>query len=113
MRRARVRDRGVVVVCAIVASGCGYPSHLVVGPSCGPGLMVMCGATCRDLAVDPANCGMCGNVCAGAPRGVPSCASGVCGFTCNPGFADCDGMTRNGCETHTPDDVAHCGACAM
>jgi alpha-tubulin suppressor-like RCC1 family protein len=46
--------------------------------------------------------------CPSGPNGHPTCNSGVCGFECAPGFADCDSDT--GCETDaTTKD--NCGAC--
>lgn len=40
-----------------------------------------------------------------------SCARGVCGFTCEPGWTDCDGVASNGCETFTWSDAHNCGRC--
>ena len=37
--------------------------------------------------------------------------SGVTVAACAPGFADCDGMSGNGCETGTSMNDANCGAC--
>jgi hypothetical protein len=34
-----------------------------------------------------------------------------CTFTCQPGYADCDGNPANGCEVNTTDDANNCGAC--
>ena len=34
-------------------------------------------------------------------------------LTCPMGFADCDGMAANGCETDTRTDFNHCGGCGM
>jgi hypothetical protein len=54
-----------------------------------------------STATDPANCGDCGIVCSQAVQnGVPGCASGRCTIgKCNAGWADCDGIATNGCET--------------
>jgi hypothetical protein len=32
---------------------------------------------------------------------------------CNTGFANCDGLTTNGCEADTNTSTAHCGGCGM
>lgn len=53
----------------------GCPAHADRLPSGGCACVIgyrLCGDTCRDLDTDSANCGACGNVCAGA------CATGRC-----------------------------------
>jgi hypothetical protein len=60
---------------------------------------------------DVNNCGGCGVTCV-VPNGTPSCVSSVCKVgTCNAGFADCDGIVKNGCETNIASDTKNCGAC--
>jgi hypothetical protein len=54
---------------------------------------------------------MCGNACPARPNATATCSMGVCGFTCNPGFADCDGNPANGCETNLNESPLHCGRC--
>src|SRR5262249_23387619 len=40
------------------------------------------------------------------------CTATGCGIgACDPGFADCDGIASNGCETNTGTDRDHCGSC--
>src|SRR5262249_22305765 len=56
-----------------------------------------------NLATSPTHCGACGTVC-NATNGTPSCATGSCSITCNPGFGDCDGDPTNGCETNLQGD---------
>lgn len=58
-------------------------------------------------ATDAATCGVCApphatGVCKGASCAVSTCASG---------YADCDHVAKNGCESLLASDVAHCGAC--
>jgi hypothetical protein len=64
-----------------------------------------------DLETSPSHCGACGTVCTGAPNATPACTSSACGFDCNRGFADCDGVPVNGCEVDTSRSAFHCGAC--
>ena len=54
----------------------------------------------------------CGTVCPTAPaNGSGACTNRVCTVTCNRGFANCDNMVGNGCETNLTTSVANCGAC--
>lgn len=63
------------------------------------------------LVSDVGNCGACGNACA-VPNGVPICASGVCAIqSCSPGYADCNAVVADGCETALQSNSEHCGAC--
>lgn len=41
------------------------------------------------------------------------CSAGACTFTCNAGFADCDSIASNGCETNLRTDVLNCNACGV
>jgi hypothetical protein len=54
---------------------------------------------------------MCGRACVAPAHASPVCADGACGFTCDPGFGDCDGSAANGCEVDLSTSVAHCGRC--
>ncbi len=60
---------------------------------------------------DVRNCGGCGMACAARSNSAVDCAAGRCVYTCNTGFADCDGDATNGCETDTRTSTASCGAC--
>jgi hypothetical protein len=66
---------------------------------------------CADFQTDATNCGMCGTVCPALSNASASCRAGACGFTCNTGFADCDGNAANGCEANLGTSVTACGAC--
>ncbi len=77
---------------------------------CDPPLMECPGGSCVDVMSDVTNCGSCGNVCPSRPSASSTCADGACGFTCQDGFADCDGSAGNGCETSL-DSVDDCGVC--
>mgnify|MGYP000187324092 FL=1 len=78
---------------------------------CAPGL-TRCGGSCALLGSDARNCGACGTVCAiGAHATGVACRSGVCAPTCTVGFANCDGISSNGCEASLETDARNCGAC--
>ncbi|MBI2389119.1 MAG: hypothetical protein HYV09_05840 [Deltaproteobacteria bacterium] len=59
------------------------------------------------------NCGLCGKVCpgAGAPNMTAACTTGTCTSACVTGWANCDGISTNGCEKNVRTDNANCGAC--
>ena len=65
------RGAGLCAACAanvdLLCGGGGQHFCCAAGTAC-------CGASCADLQTDPANCGGCGNVCAGSQV----CASGKC-----------------------------------
>lgn len=64
------------------------------------------------IATDPNNCGACGNVCT-FPNAVGFCIGGVCGMTCDPGFADCNNNMTDGCEVDLQSDLMNCGGCGI
>ena len=52
-----------------------------------------------DLTHNSLNCGGCGNVCARPTNGIAGCSAGKCVIGgCNPGFEDCNGDPKDGCE---------------
>jgi hypothetical protein len=61
------------------------------------------------------NCDFCGDVCALAnawSQCMPMGNDFACDLVeCNPGYADCDMMSSNGCEVDTMADPNNCGAC--
>ncbi|MFT3766123.1 MAG: hypothetical protein QM820_11495 [Minicystis sp.] len=60
---------------------------------------------------DPLHCGSCSTVCTIA-NGTPGCVNGMCTVgTCAPGWADCNGLVSDGCETNVGADVNNCGVC--
>lgn len=66
------------------------------------GLRCLAGV-CVDPLTDPNHCGACGARCA-AQHATPLCIAGSCTRSeCEPGWYDCDGDVRNGCEN---DDLA-------
>ena len=72
---------------------------------------VRCGGTCIDTQSSVTDCGACGSSCPAVTNATRTCATGRCGFACNPGFADCDGNPANGCEVVLGNDPRHCAAC--
>ena len=108
--------------------GCGNlcaPAHATPGCSQKGCAIAMCDANwvdCDQMAgngcevnttADAANCGMCGNACPAVANGAPGCSASTCGVgSCKQGFADCDQMAGNGCETNLLGDPANCGGCA-
>lgn len=65
---------------------------------------------CETELVSLQHCGGCGMPCA-IDHAVGTCAGGTCAFlACEPGYADCDGDTANGCEAPL-DSLDDCGAC--
>jgi len=65
------------------------------------------------LSTDVTNCGACGTNCNNLEQvATATCVASACNVTaCNAGFANCDMMSGNGCETNTSSDAANCGAC--
>jgi alpha-tubulin suppressor-like RCC1 family protein len=64
-----------------------------------------------DVRVSASHCGACGMACPLVANADPVCTMSTCGFTCRPGFGDCDGDAANGCEVDLTTSSAHCGAC--
>src|SRR5207302_10567639 len=90
-------------VCSVGACVMGF-AHCTMNPKDG----------CEtDMRGDAANCGGCGKTCPAVANGVPGCKASKCGVgSCNMGFADCDAVPANGCETTTGSDPLNCGACS-
>ena len=64
-----------------------------------------------NAQADVNNCGGCGAVCAPA-HASPTCTTSGCGIrSCDAGFANCNGLVADGCETSTTADSANCGGC--
>ncbi len=97
--------------CGACGTACSGSRECVSGRCvCPTGLTTVCGTTCVDTATDPAHCGACGRACPAPAGAVGTCAAGVCGTTCAPGRADCDGNAANGCETDATLN-GNCGVC--
>jgi len=68
-----------------------------------------CGGACVDTDTTAAHCGRCGNACS-APHAASVCSAGACSFTCEPGYADCNGVASDGCEADLS-AADTCGSC--
>ncbi len=64
-----------------------------------------------NLQTSIEHCAGCDNPCR-ANHNAPYCDGVMCQLgACDPGWADCNGDRRDGCETHTDTDVGNCGRC--
>jgi len=94
---------------------CGHACNMLqtcVGGVCTCAMgTTLCGNMCAETQTDPNNCGTCGTVCS-FPHATAICMAGTCTIgMCNTGFANCNGVVADGCETNTMTDAANCGAC--
>ncbi|MFO0560499.1 MAG: hypothetical protein U0269_20965 [Polyangiales bacterium] len=97
--------------CGNVCSGSTPVCDAANGCVSGCGSLSNCSGSCVNTANSPEHCGRCGNACPMPANAAPTCAAGTCGFTCNIGFENCDGMAGNGCEANIRTATAHCGRC--
>jgi hypothetical protein len=76
-----------------------------------PAPAVCCGGACLDVSADVDHCGGCA-ACPPWPGAVVECAAGACRVaSCQPDFADCNGLADDGCEVDLRTSPDHCGAC--
>ena len=64
-----------------------------------------------DTTSNARNCGACGAACPAGANTIASCQAGKCMSACKPGYADCNGLSADGCEVATAADSQNCGAC--
>ena len=62
-----------------------------------------------DTSNNRSHCGGCGLACVN-PNGTTRCGDSLCKPTCSPGYGDCNGNSRDGCETALA-TVEVCGSC--
>lgn len=68
---------------------------------------------CETALTTPTNCGGCGVVCPSRPASTPTCTAALqCGFACTAGYADCNGIAGDGCETYVR-STTNCGGCGV
>lgn len=68
---------------------------------------------CEQNLDDVRHCGACDHPCVPANAAPGTCTNGMCLVTkCNGGFADCNGLAADGCETRL-DGAENCGACGV
>lgn len=105
-----VRCNGVCVSTQTNTAHCGACGNACAsGETCSNGT---CQGGCAgaNLNTDPQNCGVCGRVCS-FPNASAVCVNGNCAIgVCAPGFADCNGVLADGCETNLSSNE-NCGAC--
>jgi hypothetical protein len=87
----------------------------VCGINCNPGYGNCDGSAANGCEVhtdtDPNNCGGCNLPCV-LQNASAACVGGNCAIaSCAGGFANCDGVVGNGCETNTTNDVQNCSTC--
>lgn len=76
-----------------------------------PCVLTSCGSSCVDIDTDAAHCGACFHACLAAANAAVRCAQHMCSYSCDTGYADCDGVSQNGCETPVNSDPGNCGSC--
>jgi hypothetical protein len=109
---------GCNIKCAAAANatiGCSM-SHCVI-TACLNGFKDCDGAYANgcevNLTNDPNNCGACAKTCPNTQNVASTkCAASACVVsTCNAGFADCNGVYSDGCETNLNNNAGNCGMC--
>lgn len=64
-----------------------------------------------NLLTSANNCSGCGNVCT-VPNANSNCVGGLCTIvSCATFFANCNGLTADGCEVHLLTNINNCGSC--
>jgi len=70
-----------------------------------------CDGQCVDVEANAQHCGACQVACQ-FPHAGGGCAQGACVVAgCEPGWADCNAVAGDGCETNLVIDPQSCGAC--
>ncbi len=107
-----------VSTCGVGFSACTTPS--VCDPLNTTSNCTTCGNVCGTGAIctgsattDDCKCTAAGETCrqTGTNYNSASCSGTNCVLNCSAGFADCDGLSTNGCETNINLDATNCGGC--
>jgi hypothetical protein len=110
--------------CGACGAACSTPHAIpaCIAGQCAVGACLTGYADCNGSAADGCevnvgasidNCGACGAACL-VPNGTPQCSAGVCSIgSCGPGYADCNGVLADGCETNLANDPNSCGSCGL
>jgi hypothetical protein len=107
-------DSGECAACALP-----HATAACVAGACAVGTCAAGFADCNGLPADGCeadvtgvtSCGACGQVCPTRPHSQPTCTGGVCAGVCAAGFADCNGLPADGCETNLLNERFNCGKC--
>jgi hypothetical protein len=85
--------------------GCAGDQNCAAGNTC-------CNGTCADLTSNLANCGTCGRACPSLSNATSICSTGNCLIgQCATNYADCNGVSSDGCEVSLLSNVNNCGYC--
>lgn len=58
--------------------------------------------------------GGCNLVCPTFPNASSACQNSQCTIgSCNPGYANCNNVTGDGCEINTTNSTSNCGSCGV
>jgi hypothetical protein len=110
--------------CGVCGTVCAVP-HATAGCASGACTIAACSAGYADcnnsavdgcevnIATDVNNCGGCATVCTVPANATgATCSAGVCGMgACSVGWANCNFVTTDGCETNLLTSTIHCGLC--
>jgi hypothetical protein len=109
--RVRTCDPRTGFVEMVCPAGMGCIGGRCQTRACTPGA-VECGAGAERRTCSADGSSQTITACPAAPNAVGRCSgAGSCSIVCNPGFADCNNNTADGCEVDARSSVAHCGAC--
>jgi len=87
------------------AQACTVDKDCPAGKSC-------CGDSgCVDVQTSHEHCGGCNLGCGSPDNASATCVAGKCALTCAAGFADCNLLLKDGCESDVTSDPANCNAC--
>ena len=100
--------------CSLANATAGCSSSACVISACNAGYADCDGIAANgceiNLKTDPSHCNACPTVCNGT-NGTATCSAGACGITCNPNYANCNGVASDGCEVSLKTDTQNCNTC--